>query len=193
MSSSGLWRLVPLILALPLIIASPPAWGAATDPPPVSCPIGGYAAVSCPIVSDPLIAQVVRSRLGGTARLPYFVQVNVVGGIVYLSGYVKSRAQQDAAGILASTVKGARYVCNNILIRPPAASDFTILAAVNQALRHSTYNVHMVRVIVDNGVVTLTGMVEDEETKTIVVMIPAAVQGVTQVIDQLTVRERWSN
>lgn len=187
MSGSGLWRVVSLTALMFAMALPAPAANAGF------CPIGGHAAVSCPAMTDSVIAGVVGSRLGGVARGTDVIQVRVADGVIYLSGHVGSQFQRDSAGILASTVRGATFVCNNIIVRPPLMSDVTILAEVNRALRRSTYNVNMVRAMVENGIVTLTGFVSDEETRSMIVLIPHSVPGVTAVINQLTVRQRWQN
>lgn len=192
MSGTGLWRLVPVMLALPLAVAILPGQAEANTVPG-TCPIGGYAAAACPVADDAVIARAVVSRLAGLYPREDAIQVRVADGVVYLTGYVTNRAQADSAGILASSVRGVRSVCNNLLVRQPAGSDMAIMRAVKEALNRTTYNVHLVRIMVQDGVVTLTGMVDDIETRVIVAGIPNGIPGVTKVIDLLTVRQRWQN
>ncbi|HYG36291.1 MAG TPA: BON domain-containing protein [Clostridia bacterium] len=67
-------------------------------------------------------SQVARSVKGALADDPYFkypdVVANVYDGNVQLSGFVRTTEQRQRAAELASHVRGAKQVVNEILIRP---------------------------------------------------------------------------
>lgn len=186
-------RRTPIFVALLLLIAlAAPGQAQPPQPEQASCSIGGFPNVSCPVMTDAVIAQVAKSRVASIIRSSWAMQICVTNGVVSLTGTVPTQAQRDTAGIMAGTIRGVRGVSNNLRVAPPSGSDFTIMTAVMRAFGHNTYNTHQVHVAVADGVVTLTGVVTDEETRDMVILIPYQVPGVRSVLNQLTVRRRWS-
>jgi osmotically-inducible protein OsmY len=97
-----------------------------------------------------------RSHIGVVAR----------GGIVTLSGYVRSNAEKRAAGIAAGGTAGVNAVIDDLLVELPgrAASEDEIIA--ERCLAHLSAdratNLDRVHLAVADGIVTLHGEVDRE-------------------------------
>jgi len=97
-----------------------------------------------------------RSHIGVVAR----------GGIVTLSGYVRSNAEKRAAGIAAGGTAGVKAVIDDLLVELPgrAASEDEIIA--ERCLAHLSAdratNLDRVHLAVADGIVTLHGEVDRE-------------------------------
>ena len=92
------------------------------------------------------------------------VGVSVHNGVVTLAGEVNSMRQKLAAEKAARRVAGVRGVAVDLVVRVPgehARSDTEIAEAAVNALRwHSTVPDGKVKVVVDDGWITLTGEVD---------------------------------
>lgn len=70
-------------------------------------------------VDDRTITAAVKAKLiedkqvGGLS-----INVDTLNGTVALSGFAKSQAEKDQAGLLARNTKGVREVRNNLIVRP---------------------------------------------------------------------------
>lgn len=92
------------------------------------------------------------------------IGVGVEGGVVTLSGHVRTGTQKAAAADAAMRVRGVRAVAQEIEVRPPerpSASDDDI---ARRALEVVTCDLDLpggwIKVVVDAGHVTLTGEVD---------------------------------
>ena len=116
--------------------------------------------MSTSVRSDTQIAADVRDTLKWDTRLQDGnVQVEVLDGIVILTGNVRLIAESSIAADDAWRVKGVRQVINNVAVSPTAErSDSDIAADVVNALKYdSRVDLKSIVVLVAGGVVTLTG------------------------------------
>lgn len=120
-------------------------------------------------------------------------------GVVTLSGEVSNDADKAQAGSIAKSAAGSQIVANEIAVRPPgqesaektAASDIDkgIEKNVDAMLVRHKLN-RDVNYDVKNGVVTLKGHVPSEARRTEVEKLVAGVPNVTQVVNELEIRNR---
>lgn len=112
--------------------------------------------------SDEQIAADVRDALRWDTRLEASnVNVEVLDGIVTLTGNVRFLAETSIAAADAWRVKGVRQVINNLAVSPSAArTDADIMADVVNALKHDNrVDARSIVVQVAGGVVVLSGVV----------------------------------
>lgn len=112
--------------------------------------------------SDDVIAADVRDTLRWDTRIqPNNVQVEVLDGIVTLTGNVRLLAERNIAAADTWRVKGVRQVINDIAVSPMAdRTDADIAADVENALKiDNRVDVGDVVVQVAGGVVNLSGVV----------------------------------
>ena len=92
------------------------------------------------------------------------IAVAVKDGVVTLGGFVQSFAQKRAAELAVARVAGVRAVAENIHVKLPTSrqrSDTEIAHAVINALKWDTeVPDELIKVKVENGLVTLEGKVE---------------------------------
>lgn len=112
----------------------------------------------------------------------YEVEAMVEDGIVTLSGTVESGAEKTLAGKVAKGVKGVLAVNNNIAVEYSAErSDAQIQAEIERRLElHPQIDELLVDVMVENGEVTITGVVGSvaEQTEVLQSAWTAGVQDV---------------
>jgi len=123
------------------------------------------------------------------------IHVAVNQGIVTLSGAVDSYWQKHRAEEIAANTAGVTDVRDELTVAPtaPAAVDEDvrreILAAVE---RNTSIDVHRLNVDVNNGVVTLTGTVEDYAAFRAVEDAARYTSGVLEVTNNLTIESQTS-
>ncbi|MBU1087303.1 MAG: BON domain-containing protein [Candidatus Omnitrophica bacterium] len=125
-------------------------------------------------------------------------QVFVKDGIVTLKGEAANQAQKDLAGAYSRDVSGVKDVKNEITIAKIPAEpkqtmgekidDASITAQVKVAfLSHHSTSAFKTGVQTNNGVVTLTGNAVNSASKDMAGKVANDVNGVTQVINNMTV------
>jgi osmotically-inducible protein OsmY len=138
---------------------------------------------------DAAIQKRVEARLE-KAKLPTAgdVQVSVSNGVVKLSGAVTTVAAQRSAEKAAR--KEAKVVESHLQVVPEERPDADIGKSVRSViLRYPWYNVfESVQYGVDNGVVLLQGSVQQPWRKDDVDSLVAAIPGVREVRDEITVQ-----
>jgi osmotically-inducible protein OsmY len=117
------------------------------------------------------------------------VKITAQNGVVVLSGTVTSSYSKQIAGILAGWILGVVDVQNNIVVHPTQArSDFDILADIeNQFAKSAFIQAQRISVSVTDGVVTLSGRVDDYLIADQAEAIAQFTQGVVAVRNQLYV------
>lgn len=118
--------------------------------------------------SDDVIASDVRDTLRWDSRIqPSNVQVEVLDGIVTLTGNVRLLAERNVAAGDAWRIKGVRQVINDIAVSPMAdRTDADIAADVENALGFDNrVDVGDVVVQVAGGVVNLSGVVGSSDER----------------------------
>jgi len=174
---------------LGLFILAGPAYAAPADPPINACPVGGFAAISCPVLNDEVIRQAVTLRLSGSVITNWtHVTVSVRDGMVTLSGTVGSQSQRDFGGILALTVRGVAGVQNQLYVAPGEVADVDIVGAIRRALSREALPTNGITVALKDGIVELRGMVESDFIRDQAELIAAGVPGVAAVHNNLVVK-----
>lgn len=138
---------------------------------------------------------------------PFDINVEVRKGVVKLDGSVASDIQKELAGTIAEGVEGAREVNNNLAVKPRGGepqeaggrdgqrgfgqwvSDATTTAIVKSRLAANEHIDSLdIDVDTEEGVVTLNGMVESEEARTLAEVIASNSRNVRRVRNELTVK-----
>ena len=142
-----------------------------------------------PLKPDREIQEDVIAELNRDARLtPAEVGVEVLGGVVTLTGTVSRRAKIDAAAEIAMSVSGVHDVANELRAADDATrpDDSAIAHAVRHALRWNTaVPAHQIDTIVRGGVVTLRGGVEHRYQRDGAEDVVAAIAGVISVDNRI--------
>jgi hyperosmotically inducible protein len=129
-----------------------------------------------------------------------FEDVNVTSfkGTVQLSGFVDTWAQKLNAADIAKQVQGVRDVENDITVKSSSDSttgeyidDKSLTSRVNSALGNNPdYKFEEVSVTTLKGTVQLSGFVDTSDQKTKAGEIAKQVQGVQDIVNNITVKER---
>ena len=149
--------------------------------------------------SDAWISMKVKSALLFHRHVSGFgTTVYVKDGIVTLQGETSSMAQKELTTEYAKDIDNVKEVKNNMTIAAaPAAPDSTsgdkiddasITAQVKSSLlsHHSTSAMHT-GVSTTDGVVTLSGVAKNDAEKSLVTKLATDINGVTSVINNMTV------
>ena len=180
-------RMVRLILISAGALAICASAGIAQSPCQ-PCPVGGYAAPACPIITDQVIATNVTSRLVGAVWTPDMpIRVTVQNGVVTLIGPVADDRRKELAAFLAQSVRGVVAVRNLLVLSGSTASDVQLAGDVRNTLSRLPYDLSQVRIFVKSGVVDLRGEVKSEMALTVIGQWAEWVPGVTAVHNNLIV------
>jgi hyperosmotically inducible periplasmic protein len=143
-------------------------------------------------VADTAVTAMVKTRLAGDSTVPASdIQVTTNNGVVVLEGTVPSDYVKSTAGSVARSVDGVARVDNNLIIATSPdrsaeasriASDTWITTKVKSMLLADSVGQGLeISVDTRDGVVTLTGALEDENDLEHVKDIAAEVEGVRNV------------
>jgi len=92
------------------------------------------------------------------------IGVSVENGVVILNGIVRSLSQQWTAERVAQRVEGVRAVTDELVVKLPGDSQYTDADIASAALNALDWNASVprqrIKLLVDNGWVTLEGSVE---------------------------------
>jgi hyperosmotically inducible protein len=129
-----------------------------------------------------------------------FEGVNVTSfkGNVQLSGFVDTYSQKYTASDIAKQVQGVKDVENDITVKSDSesatgesADDKSLIASVDAALSSNPdYKFEEVNVIAFKGTVQLSGFVNTADQKTKAGEIAKQVQGVQDVVNNITVKDK---
>jgi hyperosmotically inducible protein len=132
-------------------------------------------------------------------RIGYGIAFNALGlsvqnGVVTVSGEVRDYPARDSAIAIAETTPGVKEVVDNINVLPTSIMDDDIRIRVARAIYgHGTLSKYAldpqkpIRIVVDNGHVTLYGVVDSQMDKQIAEMQAKSVPNVFSVDDKLMV------
>ena len=155
------------------------------------------AGTSNPPVQD--LASQVRHQL---VMLPYYnvfddLSYSVNNSVVTLSGAVTQPVVKDDAERSVKHLQGVTQVVNNIRVLPLSSFDNRIRAAEYRSIygfgglyRYGMGTQPSIHIIVDNGHVTLVGVVDNEGDKNIANIRANTVPGVFSVTNNLRVAEK---
>jgi hyperosmotically inducible periplasmic protein len=151
-------------------------------------------------IDDKSIGLRVRDALNDNPEYKFSgVNVTSFKGTVQLSGFVDSWAQKNDATHIAGQVQGVKQVVDNITVKNSGDSsttgqyidDKSLTSRVNDALAHNgEYKFDEVNVTVFKGTVQLNGFVNTVDQKTRAGEIAQQVQGVRDVVNNVTVKDK---
>ncbi len=120
---------------------------------------------------------------------PERINVHVDNGIVFLSGEVSYQREKEAAETAASWQKGVKGIENDIKILPSnvAQSDANLYNVLRDVLNDQFPLEKNVKIVVKNGIVTLTGNVRLLWAQRKIAKEFSRIIGVKNVVNQLTV------
>ena len=154
------------------------------------CPVGGYAAAACPILTDQVIATNVTSRLVGAVSTPDMpITVTVQNGVVTMIGPVADDRRKELATFFAQSVRGVVAVNNRLVLSGSTATDVQLAGDVRNTLSRLPFDLSQVRIFVKSGVVDLRGQVQSEMALTVIGQWAEWVPGVTAVHNNLIVND----
>jgi hyperosmotically inducible protein len=120
--------------------------------------------------------------------------LKVENGVATISGDVRDYPARDSAVAIAATTPGVKEVVDNINVLPTSPMDDDIRLSVARAIYgNSTLSKYAmdpqkpIRIVVDNGHVTLYGVVDNQMDKQIAEMQAKSVPNVFSVDDKLVV------
>lgn len=121
----------------------------------------------------------------------HLIDVKTTEGVVTLSGSVDNLLAKDRAARIARSIKGVRAVVNRISLKPVMRSDEQIGRDVHAALMSDpATDAYEVRTTVDQGRVTLSGVVTSWQEKQLVAKVAKGVKGVRAVENTITISYR---
>ena len=139
--------------------------------------------------TDTEIAQDVRLALEWDAFVPERnIRSTVSDGLVTLEGEVNTLLQKEDAARAIRNVRGVKGVNNFLTVAAVKADPGQLRKSIEQALeRRAEREAEKVRVVLDNGTVTLEGRVRTWPERTAVLGAVSHAPGVREVRDRLTV------
>jgi hyperosmotically inducible protein len=124
------------------------------------------------------------------------IDVETFKGTVQLNGYVDSKAGKDRATVVAKNTTGVKSVQNNLSVRTEdraggaVVDDAAITTKVKTALAGDPRTkAHQVNVETHEGVVQLSGFVDNAEAKQTAEQLARAVDDVKNVDNELSVKK----
>lgn len=155
--------------------------------------------VAGPEISDQQLAQKLAQAIAydrvGYGTTPFnAISVSVQNGVVTLGGTAYGPVDADSAVAVAENTKGVKDVINNISVDPVSPMDDQIRRAVYRAVygfpslnRYAINPVQPIRISVQNGNVTLYGVVDRQADKDAAGIRANTVPGVFKVANDLQV------
>ena len=123
-----------------------------------------------------------------------YLALGVKDGVVTLNGDTVTDVAKDSALAIGARTPGVKDVVSQVNVLPVSSFDDSIRARTARAIyrdsvlgRYATDPVHPIRIVVDNGHVTLYGAVQSTMDKTIAGMRANAVPGAFSVENKLVV------
>ncbi len=146
-------------------------------------------------VTDSAITAKVKSKLSSEPETSaHKIDVDTKSGVVTLTGVVPTEAEKAQVEQAAMNTEGVARVINNITVAPNGANgagvsaeDLMVLSKIRA--RYVAEGIVGVNVDVRNGVVTLSGDVENVQTKVRAENIARATGGVSNVNNMITIDE----
>jgi hyperosmotically inducible protein len=141
-----------------------------------------------------LAKKVAYDRVGYRDNTFNYLAVDVKDGVVTLSGDVVWSPPLDSAMAIAATTPGVKEVVNDVNVLPTSNFDDSLRARTARAIyrdsvlsRYAIDPVHPIRIVVENGHVTLYGSVQSTMDKDLAGIRANGVSGAFSVSNQLVV------
>src|SRR5712672_2279936 len=152
-----------------------------------------------PAMQNPDEQRIVKEVRHELVMLPYYsifddLEYSVNGGTVTLLGSVTNPTLKSDAGNVVKRIEGVTQVNNQIKVLPPSPMDDQIRREVARSIsnqgglyRYFMGAVPSIHIIVDNGHVTLKGVVDNQADDTQAKLAANQVPGVFSVKDELQI------
>jgi len=141
-----------------------------------------------------LAKKIAYDRVGYSDNTFNYVAVNVTDGVVTLTGDVVWNPPLDSALAIANRTPGVKEVVSEVNVLPTSSFDDSLRARTARAIyrdsvlsRYAIDPVHPIRIVVDNGHVTLYGSVQNTMDKDLAGMRASGVPGAFSVENKLVV------
>ena len=141
-----------------------------------------------------LAKKIAYDRVGYSDNTFNYVAVNVTDGVVTLTGDVVWNPPLDSALAIANRTPGVKEVVSEVNVLPTSSFDDSLRARTARAIyrdsvlsRYAIDPVHPIRIVVDNGHVTLYGAVGTTMDKDLAGMRASGVFGAFSVENKLVV------
>lgn len=124
------------------------------------------------------------------------IAVAARNGVITLAGTVESYAQKMAAEAAAERVSGVKGVAVDLQVKLPGAARRTDTEIAHAVVNNLKWDVEVpeqdVKVVVDDGLITLSGTVEWNYQRAAAQRAVGSLTGVTGVINRITLKKRIS-
>lgn len=144
-----------------------------------------------------LAKQLAYDRVGYFDNTFNYLALGVKDGVVTITGDTMWDVPKDDALAIVARTPGVKDVVNNVKILPASLFDDSIRVRTARAIysdsvlgKYATDPAHPIRIVVDNGHVTLYGTVENTMDKTIAGLRASTVPGAFSVENKLVVDKR---
>lgn len=141
-----------------------------------------------------LTKQIAYDRVGYYDNTFNYIAINVKDGVVTLNGDTVYDVPKDSALAIVARTAGVKDVVNDVSVLPVSRFDDSIRMLTARAIyrdsvlgRYASDPAHPIRIVVDNGHVTLYGTVENTMDKTIAGIRANSVPGAFSVENKLIV------
>jgi osmotically-inducible protein OsmY len=149
--------------------------------------------------SDAWIAMKIRGELLVKANVSATAtKVDVMDGVVTLTGTADNQAQKDLTGLYAKEIDNVKSVRNQIVVVTPTDSGNSVGDVVDDAsitsqvkfalLSHGSTSALATKVITENAVVNISGVATSDAQKALVTKIAQDTRGVKSVVNDMTVK-----
>ena len=155
-------------------------------------------AVNAPLVPDQKLGETIAERLTydrmGMGQTFNYLVTQVHAGVVTVSGNVRNYPDRDSALAIVDDTKGVRGVIDQIQVAPLSQFDDEIRFQAARAIygnptlqRYGSDPAHPIRILVENGHVTLAGVVGSQVDKQVAATALAGINGIFSVTNDLVV------
>jgi hyperosmotically inducible periplasmic protein len=141
-----------------------------------------------------LSKQLAYDRVGYFDNTFNYLALDVKNGVVTLTGDAMWDVPKDSAVAIIARTPGVKDVVNDVTVLPASLFDDSLRARMARAIyrdavlgKYATDPVHPIRIVVDNGHVTLYGTVESTMDKNIAGVRASSVPGAFSVTNKLMV------
>jgi hyperosmotically inducible periplasmic protein len=145
-------------------------------------------------LKEKLSRKLAYDRVGYFDNTFNYLALGVKDGVVTLDGDTLNDVPKDSALAIVARTPGVKDVVNDVTVLPVSMHDDSIRVRTARAIyrdsvlgRYASDPVHPIRIVVDNGHVTLYGSVQSTMDKTIAGMRANAVPGAFSVENKLVV------
>jgi hyperosmotically inducible periplasmic protein len=145
-------------------------------------------------LKEQLSKKLAYDRVGYFDNTFNYLALGVKDGVVTLNGDTLNDVPKDSALAIVARTPGVKDVVNDVTVLPVSMHDDSIRVRTARAIyrdsvlgRYASDPVHPIRIVVDNGHVTLYGSVQSTMDKTIAGMRANAVPGAFSVENKLVV------